>query len=290
MKNVTDRADRRKFHIIYKTTHIASGKFYVGMHSTNNLEDGYMGSGKRIRHLLNKYGKEAHHFEILEFLSDRKLLAAREKEIVNEELLKNHLCVNLTVGGHGGWHTARKIHIDKLKNDPDYRSHHKAIGKIRGIALAEKIKSNHHFGLLFKLKSRQNRVVFKEKFKDEADYKSHFKSIGKIGGDATAEKYKNDPKYKEQFKLMSALGNAVISEKRKNDEVYRNYRKAESRKAGLATAERLKNDPLLMENRRQQCSSLGAGKIWITTGTENKRIPKFEAIPSGWRKGRKIKQ
>ncbi len=37
------QAERRKFHYIYKITRIdGSGKYYIGMHSTDDLEDGYL--------------------------------------------------------------------------------------------------------------------------------------------------------------------------------------------------------------------------------------------------------
>jgi hypothetical protein len=96
------RAQRRKFHYIYKTTCIITERFYIGMHSTDNLEDGYVGSGKRLWHSINKHGKENHVCEILEFLPDRKSLVEREKEIVNIEMLNEELCMNLKLGGDGG--------------------------------------------------------------------------------------------------------------------------------------------------------------------------------------------
>lgn len=82
---------QKKYHYIYKTTCTVTGKFYVGMHSTDNLEDGYLGSGKILGYSRHKYGDENHKKEILEYLNDRKSLALREKEIINEELLKIHL-------------------------------------------------------------------------------------------------------------------------------------------------------------------------------------------------------
>jgi gas vesicle protein len=91
-----------KYHYIYKTTCNVTGKYYIGMHSTSNLEDGYMGSGKRLRRSLIKHGIENHTKEILEFLEDRVSLAKREKEIVDKTLLDESLCMNLKEGGEGG--------------------------------------------------------------------------------------------------------------------------------------------------------------------------------------------
>ena len=98
-----ERSTRRKCHYIYRTTCIITNRFYIGMHSTDNLEDGYIGSGKRLWHSINKHGKDNHVCEILEFLPDRSSLKAREKEIVNKELINEELCMNLQIGGEGGF-------------------------------------------------------------------------------------------------------------------------------------------------------------------------------------------
>jgi hypothetical protein len=73
------------------------------MHSTDNVDDGYFGSGKRLWFSINYHGKENHDKEILEFLPSRSELKAREKELVNEDVLKDDLCMNLCVGGEGGF-------------------------------------------------------------------------------------------------------------------------------------------------------------------------------------------
>ncbi|HSG32822.1 MAG TPA: hypothetical protein VLB82_14915 [Thermodesulfobacteriota bacterium] len=93
---------KKKYHYIYKTTCSVTNKFYIGMHSTNKLDDGYIGSGKRLWFSINYHGKENHEVEIIEYCDSREELKKREKEIVNEELLNEYLCMNLVIGGEGG--------------------------------------------------------------------------------------------------------------------------------------------------------------------------------------------
>jgi hypothetical protein len=76
----------KRYHYIYKTTCKITGKFYIGMHSTDKLNDGYLGSGKILWYSRKKYGDENHPIEILEFCSTRAELKIREKQIVNEDL------------------------------------------------------------------------------------------------------------------------------------------------------------------------------------------------------------
>jgi hypothetical protein len=109
----------KKYHYIYKTTCIITKRFYIGMHSTDNLEDGYVGSGKRLWHSINKHGKENHVCEILEFLPDRKSLAKREMEIVNQEMLNEELCMNIATGGEGGYNL-KAVESNKLKKGKTY--------------------------------------------------------------------------------------------------------------------------------------------------------------------------
>ena len=36
--------NKKQLHYVYKLTHKTTGEFYIGMHSTYNMEDKYMGS------------------------------------------------------------------------------------------------------------------------------------------------------------------------------------------------------------------------------------------------------
>ena len=137
---------QKKYHFIYKTTNIVNEKYYIGMHSTDDLNDGYIGSGKKLWYSIKKYGKENFKIEYLEFFKNRKLLIEAEKKIVNNELIKDPLCLNLKLGGTGGlineehaynWHAAGgrevlrifgKRHNERMRTDLEYRE--KIISKI----------------------------------------------------------------------------------------------------------------------------------------------------------------
>lgn len=95
--------EQKKYHYLYKTTNLINNKFYVGIHSTVNLEDGYIGSGTLLRRAIRRYGKNNFKFEIIQFFKSREELLIKEKEIVNEEILKNNQCMNLKPGGGGGF-------------------------------------------------------------------------------------------------------------------------------------------------------------------------------------------
>ena len=92
----------KKYHFIYKTTNKINGKYYYGMHSTDNLEDGYIGSGKRLWYSIRKYGKDNFIIERLEFFDDRERLCEAEKILINDVIIKDPLCMNLKLGGEGG--------------------------------------------------------------------------------------------------------------------------------------------------------------------------------------------
>lgn len=93
----------QKYHYLYKTTCLVTGSYYIGIHSTENLEDEYLGSGKRLGYSIQKHGRENHFKEILEFFETREDLKSKEREVVNEEKLLDPRCMNLARGGEGGF-------------------------------------------------------------------------------------------------------------------------------------------------------------------------------------------
>jgi hypothetical protein len=99
-------------HYLYKTTCKVTGRYYIGMHSTNNLEDGYLGSGLVLRRSIRKHGKDNHEKEILELFESRELLVEAEKAAITDDMLVDRNCMNLVSGGNG-WN---KLHNQAFKN------------------------------------------------------------------------------------------------------------------------------------------------------------------------------
>lgn len=107
----------KKYHFIYKTTNLLSGKYYIGMHSTHDLDDGYLGSGNRLRRAIKKYGEENFIREIIEFCDTREELRLRESEVVNLDEIAKENCMNLKVGGEGGFSSEQQRENAKKSNE-----------------------------------------------------------------------------------------------------------------------------------------------------------------------------
>ena len=77
------------FHFIYKT-YSSSGLYYYGRHTTNNLNDGYFGSGKWVRSIKNKSNLKR---DIVLFCENQYDLLEMEEEYINKHI-NDPKCMN----------------------------------------------------------------------------------------------------------------------------------------------------------------------------------------------------
>lgn len=91
--------EQKKYNYFYKITNLLNNHYYYGIHSTDNLDDGYMGSGKRLHYAYKKYGIENFTKEILKYFDTRKDASNYEAEMVTEQLVKDDNCYNCIKGG-----------------------------------------------------------------------------------------------------------------------------------------------------------------------------------------------
>ena len=104
----------------------------------------------------------------------------------------------------------------------------------------------------------------------------------KAGINSYLQKYNNDLEFRQKvithIKNISILGIIATKEKYPNGTFYGKKHSNET-KQKMSESAKGKHDGVLNSQ---------YGTIWITNGTENKKIKKDEPIPKGWVRGRKI--
>lgn len=89
----------KKYHIVYKTTNTSNGKVYIGVHSTNDLNDKYIGSGTALLAAIAKYGRQSFTKEIIEICNSRDEAFVLEQNIVTEQFVNDPMTYNTRIGG-----------------------------------------------------------------------------------------------------------------------------------------------------------------------------------------------
>jgi group I intron endonuclease len=96
------------YHFVYKTTNKKNNKIYVGKHSTDNLNDGYLGSGPTLLRAVNKHGRENFTTEILHFCETEEEAIEIERSIVDEVFVQRDDTYNINVANQGFTWTGKK--------------------------------------------------------------------------------------------------------------------------------------------------------------------------------------
>ena len=217
------------YYVIYKITNKINGKFYIGSHKTNDLNDSYMGSGKYLRRSQEKYGLENFSKEILFCFDTPELMYAKEAEIVNEDFLATENTYNLKRGGFGGWDYNNTEEGQKLREFSYERWRESGTN-----AFCQKLKEDEEF--------RKKHLI-------------HLNKVSEIAKIKQKEKYPNGTFFNKKHSDITKA------------------------KIGKATSIAQRGD-----------GNSQFGTMWITDGSESKKISKTDVIPDGWKKGRIMKK
>ena len=136
------------FYTIYKITNKINNKFYVGMHKTTNLDDGYMGSGKLIQRAIKKHGVENFMKEILYIFDNEIDMRNKEKELV----VLSEESYNLCNGGKGGFGYINRAELNNANKDKKaiYEKVSKSLSGRQAPHVSAILKERHVNGLLTK--------------------------------------------------------------------------------------------------------------------------------------------
>lgn len=207
----------KKYNYVYRILNRLDGKIYIGCHQTDDLDDGYMGSGTLLRCAQRKYGIENFEKEILFQCDSVDEMFRCEAELVDRLFISRNDTYNMCEGGAGGrWSPGRVT------------NGHKA-GK-----LAYERKTGWH----------------------------------------SAE----------------AARNAAIASREWHKTDYAKEVRTRARKQAVAPEAIAKKKETMAQNKHSQGKNNSQfGSMWITNGTDNKKISKDSNIPEGYYRGRKIK-
>ena len=185
----------KKHNIVYKTTNLINGKIYIGVHSTNKLEDGYIGSGKIFKDALKKYGLDNFFREVLFDFETAEEAYAKEKEMVSKEFINESDNYNCKVGGEQG--ACSELTKQKFKLRPNKWKDLK--GKTGedipwfGKPLSEKRKEH-----LSEIRKGENNPMWGVKGENHHSYGERISKEER--SDKKEERIKNDPEFSQRIK------------------------------------------------------------------------------------------
>jgi group I intron endonuclease len=198
--------------VIYKTTNLINGKFYVGK-DVRNLNC-YLGSGKLLKKAIEKYGKHNFVKEILEVCDNLTKLEEREKHWIRElDSIKNGY--NLTEGGTGGDTFTNNSNKEEIRNKLKKRVYSEEVKKIKLNNLTPfQFGENHpNFGKKQSQETIEKRLIsfqkkgFNSPFEgknhtEETKQKIREKKIGIIISEDTKEKMRNSSNKGEKQRIL----------------------------------------------------------------------------------------
>jgi group I intron endonuclease len=92
----------KNFNFVYITTNLVNGKQYIGDHSSQFLDDNYLGSGIYFQRALIEYGKKNFKRDILEFFPTKKEAFEAQEKYINKYNTLSPIGYNISPkGGHG---------------------------------------------------------------------------------------------------------------------------------------------------------------------------------------------
>ena len=299
--------NKKKYYTVYKTTNTIDGKEYIGFHSTNNLDDGYLGSGKWLKRAVAKYGKECFIKVLIAVFDNQEDAEKLERHLVNEEFVKSSDNYNITVGGnvcilfgedngfYGKKHTdetltkiqqtrgtynhteeTKKLISEKSKEIWTEEKRQAQSVRMIGYNPSEETRKKLSYSLKGKIKSEEHR---------------HNLSISKknLHQNMTPEQY--DEWYEKTFtperneKLSKSLTGRKMPEETIN-KINRNpekIRKTAEKHRGMKRSEEAKRN---MSNAMKGKNAPNKGKVYCYDPSSlEKKLCVFNDIPDGWVRG-----
>lgn len=285
---------KRKHYLVYQINDNKNKKIYIGVHTTQNVNDGYMGSGVALQKAFKEHGIENFSKTILYDFDNIDEMIAMEAELVNREFIERTDTYNIILGG--GFITTGYITVKDANDnyyfvatdDPRYTSGElKALGTGFTTAFDEN-------GNSFRV-SLDNPDYVSGKFKHT---NAMYMTVKSPTGETRRMK-SDDPEYLYGEYMHHTCNTVTVKDT--HGKTFRasdtDPRYLSGELIGITKGTKLTKDHIakIKESRdrnfQQGENNSQYGTMWIHNPEtkQNKKIKKSDDIPNGWQKGRKIK-
>ena len=250
----------------YIITNDVNNKQYVGAHSTNNINDNYMGSGLLIGRAKKKYGKENFTKEILCYTKTTKEAYENEVHLIKEynTLVPNGYNISPT-GGLG--------FVGQFSEETKAKMREAVIGKP---------KSEEHKQNMKGPKSEEHTENISKALIGKEFSKERIENMKQVRKGKTYIEIYGEEKAREIIENISRkiwVYNKIIDkEKRIEKEELQQY---------LNNSYTINRKPV-SKSTRQNISKVSKNTIWINNGNKNKRIKEKNIqkfLDSGYKRG-----
>lgn len=310
MSNISEN---KKYYYVYKTINDINDKEYIGFHSTDDLDDGYLGSGKLLRLAIEKYGIEHFHKTILKMFYNKKDAEDYEQELVNREYVERDDTYNISLGGnvcilfgenngfYGKHHTKESIQKIIESNRKNFEQNGSAIAGYNFFeeddVIIDGIRYNSFSNAIEKLKigknqleklllqpgnhyvdeNRQKQFLEYMKYKEierEMSRQHHIEAIRIATKDPIRNQKISSAQKGRKHEWQDKI-NKNPEKIRKTAEKHRGMKRSSESRKRMSDSQRKYFENHFAQNK---------GKIWIHNPiTKEKRyINKDESIPEGW--------
>jgi hypothetical protein len=121
---------------LYKITNQLTGQYYVGKHN-GWLQNGYWGSGTRLKYNQEKHGIENFNYEILCYGKPEYILELESRYVTQELLESDKKCLNLRSGGEGSFFIS-----EDTRKKIGQKTTERQLGKKHKLSTKEKISQS----------------------------------------------------------------------------------------------------------------------------------------------------
>ena len=266
-RNWWNEHNNEYYHYFYRIDNTKNGKFYYGIHSQRKdsgktpENDGYMGSGTALSKAKKKDGIKNFKKTIIKIFSTRDEARLEEMKIVDENLVNDDNCYNISLGGGSVSVTTSGLVLVNYKD--------------------ESIRCDRFF-LIPKEEYRENRNIYITASSNKSLYKNR-------------NNY-NDIKFLDNNDILVTSGQYISI--RSGFSIYKNKLNNDIKFLtvndpsvisgefiGVMSGVKQSKETILRKTGEKNGSY---DTLWITNGNENRKINKTDSIPEGWKRGRTV--